>query len=469
VKIAFLHYHLKPGGVTTVLRHQVDALAGFAECIILSGAPPPSRFPCPVYHIPGIGYDDTQSAAESPEKTAATIKATIHAHFGKSCDLLHIHNPILAKNHLFLDILKSLQQSGLNLFLQIHDFAEDGRPSAFFHDATYPEDCHYGVINLRDYHILINAGLVPEGVQYVPNCVVPFDALPATRTGSYVLYPVRAIRRKNIGEALLISLFLHAKDAIYITQPPNSLTDFPSYNHWKAYAETNHLPVRFEMGMRHDYQRLVAAAKWVLTTSITEGFGFAFLEPWTAGKLLQGRLLPEICQDFSDHGIGLAHLYAGVQVPQGWIGTQLIADRFQACFAANRQAFGNSWPDDRVENCLHSLLKSKTIDFGMLDERFQTMVIDQVRQDPAKRDDLIQLNPTLATMLSMTDTSEMIRHNREQVVSLYHPNRYRERLLEIYANILKRPVQQCINRTALLSAFLTPHNLSLLKWSVYHG
>lgn len=469
MKIAFLHYHLNPGGVTTVLRHQVSALDGYAECIVLSGAPPPSSFPCPVYHIPGIGYDGSEAAAAPPEKTAADIKTALQDHFGGPCDLLHIHNPILAKNHLFLDILKSLQQSGLTLFLQVHDFAEDGRPGAFFREVDYPANCHYGVINLRDYHILIDAGLVPEGVHYLPNCVVPFDSTQVYRTEPYGLYPVRAIRRKNIGEALLLSLFLPEDNAIYITQPPNSPVDFPSYNHWKSYVQAHHFPVFFEMGTQRHFVELVAAAQWVLTTSITEGFGFTFLEPWTAGKLLKGRILPEICKDFLNNGIQLSHLYASIQIPKNWIGIKRIVDRFHACLAANQQAYGDIWPDEWMEDCLHSLQQSETIDFGMLDERFQTTIIDHVRLNPAKRNDMVQLNPVLRTMFTMENVSEIIARNRDRVVSLYHPDRYRERLTEIYTHIDKNPVQQRIDRKMLLAGFLKFDNFSLLKWSVYDG
>lgn len=469
MKIAFLHYHLKPGGVTTVLRHQVRALDGYAECIVLSGAPPPADFPCPVYHIPGIGYDGNEIGATPPEKTADAIKTSLHDHFSGPCDLLHIHNPILAKNHFFLDIVKSLQQSGLSLFLQVHDFAEDGRPGAFFRDVDYPANCHYGVINLRDYHILIDAGLVPEGVHYLPNCIVPFDSAPVSRTEPYGLYPVRAIRRKNIGEALLLSFFLPENGAIYITQPPNSLADFASYNHWKSYVEAHHLPVFFEMGIQRDFEDLVASARWVLTTSITEGFGFTFLEPWTAGKLLMGRILPEICADFLNHGIQLTHLYEGIQIPKDWIGIQCIVDRFRACLEANRQAFGDIWPNEWMEDCLQSLQQRETIDFGMLDEHFQTTIIDHVRLNPAKRNAMLQLNPVLETMFSIENASAMIGRNRDRVVSLYHPDRYRERLIDLYAHILKTPVQQCIDRKVLLAGFLKFNNFSLLKWSTYDG
>jgi len=36
MKIAFLHYHLKTGGVTTVLKRQVSALQGRCEVLVLT-------------------------------------------------------------------------------------------------------------------------------------------------------------------------------------------------------------------------------------------------------------------------------------------------------------------------------------------------------------------------------------------------------------------------------------------------
>jgi len=90
-----------------------------------------------------------------------------------------------------------LQKRGVNLFLQIHDFAEDRRPFDYFAD-EYPVDCHYGVINQRDYEILLAAGLKQEGSHRLVNTVNPCRIKPqAELTKPLVLYPVRAIRLKN--------------------------------------------------------------------------------------------------------------------------------------------------------------------------------------------------------------------------------------------------------------------------------
>jgi len=469
VKIAFLHYHLKPGGVATVLRHQIRALQHEAQLLVISGEPPPPDFPCEVACVAGLGYTAANQSAMKADQIAEEVRRTIYRQFGGPCDLLHIHNPLLAKNSLFLDIIQDLQQAGLTLFLQIHDLAEDGRPGACFAEVPYPVDCHYGAINSRDWNNLAQAGLAPEGLHFLPNCVVPFERASPAGEETHVLYPVRAIRRKNIGEALLISRYLPGGQSLFFTQPPNSPADFGSYNDWKRLAAAYRLPVRFEMGTQRAFQTLVASAAWVLTTSIAEGFGFAFLEPWTAGKALKGRLLPDICRDFSAHGIDLKHLYPGIRLPMEWIGRQRIVDRFKKCLEFNRRAYGSFWPAKWTATCLQTLGQNDGIDFGLLDEGFQKECIDRVHQNPIDRQELLAMNPGLKTLLADTLPREHVSRNCKLIVSHYHPDRYREQLIDIYTRVLEKPVKHSIDRRKLLASYLKPDNFSLLKWGPYRG
>ena len=55
---------------------------------------------------------------------------------------------------------------------------------------------------------------------------------------------------------------------------------------------------------------MVAHAEAIVSTSIAEGFGLGFLEPWTFGKGLCGRNIPEITKDFENLGINLQNLYS---------------------------------------------------------------------------------------------------------------------------------------------------------------
>lgn len=469
MKITFLHYHLKPGGVTTVLRHQLQALRDDARLLVISGETPPPDFPCEVACVPGVGYSSRGPCPETADQVAEQILQTIRRCFRGPCDLLHIHNPLLAKNHLFLDILQSLQRSGINLFLQVHDFAEDGRPAAFYKERPYPGNCHYGVINTRDFNHLIEAGLSPEGLHLLPNCIDAFEGTTAAVNGSYVLYPVRAIRRKNVGEALLLSLYLPQGQSIFVTQPPNSPDDISSYRDWRDFAASHHLPVHFEMGAKRPFPSLVASAEWVLTTSISEGFGFAFLEPWAAGKALKGRLLPDTCQDFLANDIILSHLYEGIRLPMEWWGRQRVLDRFAGCLTFNRRIYGSLWPRRWEETCLQTLRQASSIDFGMLDERFQRECLDRLCRDPIRLRELLARNPPIESMLAANPSHGTIAQNRERILSQYHPDHYRRQLLQIYSRILKGPVKHAIDRRRLLEAFLEPDRFSLLKWSAYHG
>ncbi len=309
MKIAFIHYHLKTGGVTAVLRHQVEALRDTCDMLVLTGEIPESSFVCDTVHIPGLGYDRQDQNRSAPKDIAASITRAINLKWESGCDLIHVHNPTLAKNRNFLKILKALQKEKIRLFLQIHDFAEDGRPLSYFPEDDYVSDCHYGVINSRDYNILLKAGLKKEGLHQIFNTLTPYNfKATGAISKNYVLYPVRAIRRKNIGEAILLSLFFTNDETLVITLPPNSPVDIKSYEQWKAFVEEKYLDIIFEAGLTHEFSDLVLAANFLITTSITEGFGFSFLEPWTAEKFLWGRRLPQICQDFEKNGVRLDHL-----------------------------------------------------------------------------------------------------------------------------------------------------------------
>ena len=57
MKIAFVHYHLKTGGVTTVLKRQIAAIQGACETLVLTGDRAATELPCKVVEIPELGYD----------------------------------------------------------------------------------------------------------------------------------------------------------------------------------------------------------------------------------------------------------------------------------------------------------------------------------------------------------------------------------------------------------------------------
>ena len=467
MKIAFLHYHLKTGGVTTVIKQQLDAIGKQWQTLVLTGFPPETPFPADFVHIPELGYSSQYKKQFDPEDAADMIVNAIRQKFNGLCDVLHIHNPTLAKNKRFLDIIKSLQKRGLTLFLQIHDFAEDGRPLDYFAD-EYPVDCHYGVINQRDYDILLAAGLNEDGLHRLANSANPDHISPGCESEkSMVLYPVRAIRRKNIGEAILLSLFFRSGQTLAVTLPPNSLADKKSYTGWKAFVKDRNINFEFEIGLMHNFNALVQSAQFLITTSITEGFGFSFLEPWLFKKLLWGRSLPDICRDFTKKGIRLDHLYAGLHVPVDWISRQRFNQRWVACVRNACRLFNLPTNEVLTPEAFESITEDDLIDFGILDEAAQKEVIIRLISSKLDAEKLIRINPFLSDPGMVSDRNELVEVNKRVIQRCYNSTIYRQKLRDLYHKVATRPVQQRIDKTALASAFLNLQHFSLLKWGNY--
>lgn len=468
MKIAFIHYHLKTGGVTTVLRQQVQSILDTCEVLVLSGEPPETPFPCDVVHIPGLGYDNSGRNLTKSKEVAAAILKAIHSKWKDGCDLVHVHNPLLKKNANFLKILNELKGRGIKLFLQIHDFAEDGRPLSYFADEEYIENCHYGVINSRDYNILLKTGLKEEGLHKIFNTITPFyfdfeDAI----LKNYILYPIRAIRRKNIGEAILLSLFFKKNAPLVITLPPNSPADMNSYEDWKTFVTENKLNVVFEAGLTHEFSDLVLSSDFLITTSITEGFGFSFLEPWIAKKNLWGRKLPDICQDFEQNSIRLDHLYSRLDVPLDWIDHDMLFYTWRSGIKRASEMFGVAIGDISIKTAYEKATANDVIDFGLLNEPFQKQIISTVLSSNASRNKLIRLNSFLSNPGSVLNKDELIQHNMEAVFFIYNKAKYREKLIDIYKKVVRDNVRHKIDKKLLVSEFLALDNFSLLKWCDY--
>lgn len=468
MKVAFVHYHLKTGGVTTVLRQQVTALRHTCDCLVLTGERAEAQLPCRIIEIQGLGYDQPGTGHPNADQVAGRVLRALKRQWPDGCDILHIHNPLLAKNRQLIPIISRLQQSGVNLFLQLHDFAEDGRPMAYYGD-EYPADCHYGVINARDKKILQAAGLEKEGLHYLPNAIEPLPSAPCADRSPLVLYPVRAIRRKNIGEAIVLAAFFLKGRQLAITQPPNSPADILSYNDWVCWINENRLPVVVEAGRGTAFPQLVGRADSMVTTSIAEGFGFSFLEPWTAGKWLWGRRLKGVCTDFTDRGIQLDGLYDRLDIPFDWIDRDMYAQSCREALINAADQYGYSISDTTPDQAISNLFQTQRIDFGLLNERLQRMVGNRLIRDPDARKTLSAMNPWLDHPDLLTGAPDTIASNRQAVLDHYGLNQYGQRLLAIYDQVVHQRVCHRIDKSAVVEAFLDLDHFSLLQWGRYEA
>jgi len=95
MKIAFLHYHLKPGGVTTVIRQQILAIQNDCEILIITGEKPLTDWGVKTIVIPNIAYDQPEIDSPAPEISAEKISRAITDYWPSGCDVPHVHNPLL--------------------------------------------------------------------------------------------------------------------------------------------------------------------------------------------------------------------------------------------------------------------------------------------------------------------------------------------------------------------------------------
>ncbi|UCB47276.1 MAG: glycosyltransferase family 1 protein [Spirochaetota bacterium] len=469
MRIVFIHHHLRTGGVTRVISQQIRSLGDEVQVLVVVGEPPSHTPPFPFAVVSQIAYDRDRKTRADPKNIADTIVKKTRSHWKGEADLFHIHNPTLGKNRDLITAIKLLQSSGYRLLLQIHDFAEDGRPQNYC-DEQYPDDCHYAVLNKRDYAILMRSGLKPEGLHHIPNPVVPpVSEVRQENKKEIVLYPVRAIRRKNIGEAVLLSLFLRNKEGVGVTLEPTGSLDCRSYNDWKVFVKEKNLKVRFGLGIDSTYEEVLGSTRCMITTSIKEGFGYCFLEPWVCQKMLFGRLLKDICDDFTSNGVDLGHLYERIAIPLSLIDKRGFFSMWKQCYRERLLKYGLEANDSKIDGGLQSLTRDGCIDFGILNENNQRKVVDRLLKNKGVREKILDMNPFLIEFTSFKDTEDTIQRNRSVVEEHYSLENCKERLLDIYKKVLDTRIKHGIDKRVVLEAFNTPDMSHLLLCDSAYG
>jgi hypothetical protein len=133
------------------------------------------------------------------------------------------------------------------------------------------------------------------------------------------ILPCRLLRRKNIGEALLLTRWLRP-EALLVTTGGASSSEEQSYSEALATAARRHRwPLRLGV-LRGDethkpsVAELLAASEAVLLTSIQEGFGLPYLEAATARRPLIARSIPNIAPDLKQFGFRFPQTYDDILI-----------------------------------------------------------------------------------------------------------------------------------------------------------
>ena len=486
LRIAIVHYHLRPGGVTRVIQHAVSALRGTDyRVVVLSGSPPdPEVFlPDQVRLVAGLDYPNSSAPRQSPEQLVAALEANAREALGTPPDIWHFHNHTLGKNTALSQAVYQMALREQKLLLQIHDFPEDGRPNnyralieeigegnpALLASRLYPQadHVHYAAINSRDLAFLCQAGMPESHVHLLPNAVDPghikaMQTAPPNEAERLFLYPTRALRRKNLGEFLLWSALAGQSDRFATTLAPTSPADRLSYQQWVALARRLKLPVTFEIGQTSSlpFPALLASATAIITTSVAEGFGLAFLEPWLVGCPLAGRDLPEITGDFKKHLIRLEGLYDRLLIPSDWIDLDVFRRKIKVGYARWLSTYKRPETKQAAGRAFQAALQGDQIDFGRLDETLQQNVLRRLKSSAVMRS---EIRPT--RLFGAAPSQPVSIQNREVIRRIYGPDRYRRRLERLYTRVAESGTGKlgAISRDVLLDHFLAPERFYLLR------
>ena len=312
--VASIHYHLRPGGVTEVIRHnhRILSAAGIAHTILCGDNP--STLPATV----DPAFDYAPAAAMENGAAPAAFKPS---RFPPA--LLHFHNPCLGKNPALTACLRGLAENGHALLLQHHDLAGDDRPGLLAALRGVP--CRYPVsprighafINSRDLERFVRAGLPADRAFLLPN---PFTLLPlpppAAGGPATVLLPMRGIPRKNLAEFLLLAASAPPGSRFLQGSAPDNPAWLENYEIWRRFADTLGPRVHFDVFAEGRIEAMAASTHFA-TTSTHEGFGLIHLEAAGSRRVI-GRRIPSLAADlagFPDSGLYEAILIDGADFP----------------------------------------------------------------------------------------------------------------------------------------------------------
>ena len=516
MNLVILHYHLNRGGVTQVAANHLHALSSVGaineiEQIILLHGGRHEGTAAGVFEqaagrdvltiaMPELDYEGAQDA----KQLAARLQSHQLTEHGCPAEstLLHVHNHSLGKNVALPGALWLLAAGGYRLLLQIHDFAEDFRPDNYrnivaglaAHERSdvpthlYPqaEHVHYAALNGRDFGLLDAIGVPSAQLHKLPNPVSPLGELPdrdaaratlQTRFGvppeePLFLYPVRGIRRKNLGEFLLWAALAGVRATFALTLAPLNPAEAKSYNRWVDLANELQLPCVFDSGGEEGlgFTENLAAADCLITTSVAEGFGMVFLETWPAGRPLVGRDLPEITADFTAAGMRLDGLRDRLAIPLEWVGAERFRVAITDTFAQARADYGLGPADvAELKRQFSEIVAGQEVDFALLPSTLQEEVVRRVHADDTARAELLRRNPWIESALATRTQSETsaLQANAEVVQNDYSLEVSGRRLATLYKAVMASPTDAALVAPAaghrILDSFLSLARLHSIR------
>lgn len=347
--IVIAHSHLNPGGVTRIIESQLESLPGKPIKVLVGNCQEPERIEkhsAELVVCEGLNYlENRKYSADEANTFLDGIIKFLEKHISTD-SVLHFHNLNLGKNPIVTYAVYLIAKRGIPVFNHAHDFAED-RPANYqflqeiivgnfkenLKDILYPDFpyYHFGVLNAFDLNRLISYGVDRDKIEWLPNPVpyrneILIGEKPLAKTAIcsklqldenklLVTYPVRVIRRKNIGELILLAVLYSDRVNFTVTQPPQNPVEIKEYQRWLDFCQKEKVNIIFEAGNKVDFEMLLIASDFCITTSYKEGFGMVYLEPWLFQTPVVGRNIEYITVDFVNDGFQFPSLYNKLNIP----------------------------------------------------------------------------------------------------------------------------------------------------------
>lgn len=479
MRVVIVHYHLGAGGVPRVIQNASVALTSAdIPHVILTGG-----------NVSGLGYAPPSDLTAGQLTISLRLAAT--AALGAPPDLWHFHNHSLGKNRLVAEVISRLADDNERLILQIHDLAEHGRPANYQLIAgcgrLYPfsSRIHYAFLNSRDLGIFIAAGLPPENASLLPNPIpLPDSSSEPVRdecafaTNPLLLAPVRGIRRKNLGELVLLSVLAPEGTRIAISRAPENPIALPVHDTWKKFAMENSLPIGFDVvdhaspapGAPADFDSWVRHATHFVSTSVSEGFGLTFLESIAHCKPLVGRDLPYLTVDHAKQGIRAGRLYDAILVPVEWVSLTILRDHLSLNLERDYRMYQRPLTDNPIDTALAAMVHDGLVDFGNLPEPLQQGIIERLADPSQRAIPLIKsgdfTQPAIDWLARVLSERTPTAH-RDQLDSCSLEN-YQKSLIALYSRLLQAPVSTIrhVPTSDILTAYLDPGKFHFLLSSL---
>lgn len=364
-KICFVHYGIGwRDGINIVLENLVRELkkSNPSLKIFLLGGEIKRKV------VSGVTYKSLpellpkrDSRTKSQVKKESLLLAKKLAQKTRGMDVVIIENPFLGGYHLpamlgYSYYAKEYKPKTTKLFFRIHDYFRDSEKylskiKEFFSEKEIKKIINnkkiegFFIVNQDLKKKLVRDRISEKKIIYLPNGIEKkpfFETLTKNQEellrmklniplkSKILLFPVRVVPRKNIEEAILLTCLLRektGKDYILVISgriDKNDLQGIAYYKKLKKLTAKINFPVIFTKGIlppEREYDSfgkisqfsiadLYRISEAIVSTSLREGFGYFFLECWFAKRIIIGRRLSEVIDDFEKQGLDFSFLYS---------------------------------------------------------------------------------------------------------------------------------------------------------------